>query len=86
MGAYGIITPPKWYNTKSLHLTMSQVGTQTEEKIMKEYFFKIHIEGMNGYLYYSVEAKSEQDAVDMVDFYMQSAPHIIEKDTTKEYA
>ena len=49
---------------------------------MKEYFFRIHIEGMNGYLYYSVEAESEQDAVDMVDFYMQSAPHIIEKDTS----
>ncbi len=52
---------------------------------MKEYFFKIHIEGMNGYLYYSVEAKSEQDAVDMVDFYMQSAPHIIEKDEVSTY-
>ena len=35
---------------------------------------------MNGYLYYSVEAESEQEAVDMVDYYMQSAPHIIEKD------
>ena len=46
---------------------------------MKEYFFKIHIEGMNGYLYYSVEAESEQEAVDTVDYYMQSAPHIIEK-------
>ena len=53
---------------------------------MKEYFFKIHIEGMNRYLYYSVEAESEQEAVDMVDFFMQSAPHIIERDTTKEYA
>ncbi len=53
---------------------------------MKEYFFKIHIEGMNGYLRYSVEAESEQEAVDMVDFFMQSAPHIIERDTTKEYA
>ena len=41
---------------------------------------------MNGYLYYSVEAESEQEAVDMVDFFMQSAPHIIELDTTKEYA
>jgi hypothetical protein len=53
---------------------------------MKEYFFKIHIEGMNGYLYYSVEAESEQEAVDMVHFFMQSAPHIVERDTTKEYA
>tara|TARA_R100000005_G_C4988957_1_gene196705 strand:- start:251 stop:487 length:237 start_codon:yes stop_codon:yes gene_type:complete len=52
----------------------------TQEINMKEYFFKIHIEGMNGYLYYSVEAESEQEAVDMVDYYMQSAPHIIEKD------
>ena len=52
---------------------------------MKEYFFKIHIEGMNGYLYYSVEAESEQDAVNMVDFYMQSAPHIIEKDEVLTY-
>ena len=51
---------------------------------MKEYFFKIHIEGMNGYLYYSVMAESEQEAVDTVDYYMQSAPHIIEKDTSKE--
>jgi len=52
---------------------------------MKEYFFKIHIEGMNGYLYYSVEAESEQDAVDTVDYYMQSAPHIIEKDEVATY-
>tara|TARA_R100000479_G_scaffold41532_1_gene18701 strand:+ start:211 stop:372 length:162 start_codon:yes stop_codon:yes gene_type:complete len=53
---------------------------------MKEYFFKISIEGVDGYLRYSVEAESEQEAVDMVDFFMQSAPHIIERDTTKEYA
>ena len=53
---------------------------------MKEYFFKIHIEGMNGYLYYSVMAESEQEAVDMVDFFMQSATRFYERDTTKEYA
>ena len=47
---------------------------------MTEYKFKIHIEGMNGYLYYSVEAETEQEAVEMVDYYMQSAPHIIERD------
>tara|TARA_A100001515_G_scaffold59533_1_gene47058 strand:+ start:959 stop:1144 length:186 start_codon:yes stop_codon:yes gene_type:complete len=52
---------------------------------MKEYFFKIHIEGMNGYLYYSVEAESEQEAVDMVDFFMKSAPHIIERDEISTY-
>ena len=52
---------------------------------MKEYFFNIHIEGMNGYLYYSVEAETEQEAVDMVDYYMQSAPHIIEKDEISTY-
>ena len=52
---------------------------------MKEYFFKIHIEGMNGYLYYSVEAESEQEAVDMVHFFMQSAPHIIERDEISTY-
>lgn len=53
---------------------------------MKEYFFKISIEGVDGYLRYSVEAESEQEAVDMVNFFMQSAPHVIELDTTKEYA
>tara|TARA_R100000426_G_scaffold10193_2_gene10951 strand:+ start:521 stop:682 length:162 start_codon:yes stop_codon:yes gene_type:complete len=53
---------------------------------MKEYFFKISIEGVDGYLRYSVEAESEQEAVDMVDFFMQSATRFYERDTTKEYA
>ena len=47
---------------------------------MKEYFFKIHIEGMNGYLYYSVMAESEQEAHDMVSFFLESAPKVIERD------
>ena len=52
---------------------------------MKEYFFKISIEGVDGYLRYSVEAESKQEAVDMVDFFMQSAPHIIERDEVSTY-
>ena len=37
---------------------------------------------MNGYLYYSVMAESEQEAVHG-RLYMQSAPHIIDLTTNK---
>jgi|TARA_R100000149_G_C5826136_1_gene103504 hypothetical protein len=46
---------------------------------MEEFKFKISIEGVDGYLYYSVEAETEQEAVDTVDFFLQSAPRIIER-------
>jgi len=51
---------------------------------MKEYFFKIHIEGMNGYLYYSVMAESEQEAVDMVNYFVSGQPLITDLDEEKE--
>ena len=50
---------------------------------MRKYKVKVDI---NDTQFWEVEAESEQEAVDMVDYYMQSAPHIIERDTTKEYA
>ncbi len=47
---------------------------------MQEYKFKIRIEGLNGYLYYSAKAENEQQAVDELDAYLEKAPKIIETD------
>ena len=45
----------------------------------KEYCFKIELEGVQGHLTYSVFAESEQEAKDMVSFFIQSLPFIITK-------
>ena len=50
----------------------------------KEYFFSITIEGVDGKLYYSVIAKSKQDAFDMVDYFVSGQPLITELDKVKE--
>ena len=46
---------------------------------MKEYKFKITIEGVDGTLYYSVDAESEQEAHETVSFFLQSQPFVIER-------
>tara|TARA_X000001388_G_scaffold40562_1_gene28547 strand:+ start:433 stop:648 length:216 start_codon:yes stop_codon:yes gene_type:complete len=66
---------------------MAQITNQEFNKIIlgkrnpiQEYRFKISIEGVSGYLYYSVDAESEQEAHDMVSFFLESAPKVIERD------
>ncbi len=53
---------------------------------MKEYFFTITIEGVNGELKYSVIAESRQEAFDMVDYFVNGQPLITELDKEKELA
>lgn len=54
--------------------------TFTEEKLnVNEYKFKITIDGVDGTLYYSVDAESEQEAHDTVSFFLQSQPFVIER-------
>tara|TARA_Y100000114_G_scaffold63226_1_gene57951 strand:+ start:459 stop:617 length:159 start_codon:yes stop_codon:yes gene_type:complete len=47
---------------------------------MEEYKFKISIDGVDGHLYYSVDAESEQEAHDTVSFFLQSQSFVIERD------
>ena len=47
-------------------------------KTMKEYKFEITIDGVDGTLYYSVDAENEQEAKDMVSYFLQSQPFQIE--------
>ena len=47
-------------------------------KTMKEYKFEITIDGVGGTLYYSVDAESEQEAKDMVSYFLQSQSFNIE--------
>ena len=53
---------------------------------MKEYFFTITIEGVDGKLKYSVIAESRQEAFDMVDYFVKGQPLITELDKEKELA
>ena len=41
---------------------------------MQEYKFEITIDGVDGNLFYSVDAENEQEARDMVSFFLQSQP------------
>ena len=52
---------------------------------MQEYKFKITIDGVDGKLYYSVEAESEQEARETVNFFLQSQPFVIELDLWDNY-
>ena len=45
---------------------------------MQEYKFEITIDGVDGKLFYSVDAENEQEARDMVSFFLQSQPFQIE--------
>ena len=47
---------------------------------MQEYKFKITIDGVDGTLRYSVDAESEQEAIETVDFFLQSQPFVIQQD------
>ena len=53
---------------------------------MKEYFFTITIEGVDGQLKYSVIAESRQEAFDMVDYFVNGQPLINELDKQNELA
>lgn len=46
---------------------------------MDEYKFNITIDGVDGTLYYSVYAESEQEARDMVSYFLQSQSFNIER-------
>ena len=45
---------------------------------MQEYKFEITIDGVDGKLYYSIDAESEQEAKDEVSFFLHSQPFQIE--------
>ena len=45
---------------------------------MQEYKFEITIDGVDGKLFYSVDAENEQEARDMVSFFLQSQPFQID--------
>jgi len=45
---------------------------------MKEYKFEITIDGVGGTLYYSEYAESEQEAREMVNYFLQSQPFQIQ--------
>tara|TARA_R100001086_G_C11830629_1_gene256525 strand:- start:1257 stop:1469 length:213 start_codon:yes stop_codon:yes gene_type:complete len=49
-----------------------------EEKIIQEFKFEITIDGVDGTLYYSVDAESEQEAREMVSYFLESQPFRIE--------
>tara|TARA_E500000305_G_C3925728_1_gene190380 strand:- start:545 stop:703 length:159 start_codon:yes stop_codon:yes gene_type:complete len=46
---------------------------------MEEYKFEITIDGVDGKLYYSVDAENEQEAKEMVSYFLQSQPFQIER-------
>ena len=52
-----------------------------EGKIMQEFKFEITIDGVDGKLYYSIDAESEQEAKEMVSYFLQSQPFQIELTT-----
>ena len=45
---------------------------------MQEYKFEITIDGVDGKLYYSIDAESEQEARDEVSYFLHSQPFQIE--------
>ena len=47
---------------------------------MQEYKFKITIDGVDGTLYYSIDAESEQEARETVNIFLQSQPYVIQQD------
>ena len=49
-----------------------------EGKIMQEFKFEITIDGVDGKLYYSIDAESEQEAKDEVSYFLHSQPFQIE--------
>ena len=52
---------------------------------MQEYKFKITIDGVDGTLRYSIDAESEQEARETVNFFLQSQPFVIELDLWDNY-
>jgi len=50
--------------------------------LIKEYKFKIEIEGVGGTLYYSVpnDGQTEQEAKEQVNYFLTSMPFIIKND------